>query len=72
MPNKYYESGFFNIPIVCAKGTYVGQRVVDNGMGWTIDTDKKSISNFLDEMTMSELVDCHEKIKTLDKKYFVA
>ncbi len=72
MPNKYYESGFFNIPIICAKGTYVGERVIDNGMGWTIDTDRKSISDFLNEITLSELVDCHKKIKTLDKKYFVA
>nr|WP_288936041.1 hypothetical protein [uncultured Allomuricauda sp.] len=72
MPNKYYESGFFNIPIVCAKGTYVGKRVLENKMGWTIDKDKKSIYDFLNAITMSELIDCHEGIKTLDKKYFVA
>ena len=72
MPNKYYESGFFNIPIVCAKGTYVGERVLENKMGWTIDTDKKSISDFLNTITISELMDCHENIKTLDKQYFVA
>ncbi|WP_421811686.1 hypothetical protein [Flagellimonas sp.] len=72
MPNKYYESGFFNIPIVCAKGTYVGERVLENKMGWTIDTDKNSISDFLNTITISELMDCHENIKTLDKQYFVA
>nr|WP_297782564.1 hypothetical protein [uncultured Allomuricauda sp.] len=72
MPNKYYESGFFNIPIVCANGTYVGERVLENKMGWTIDTDKESISDFLNTITMSELMDCHENIKTLDKQYFVA
>ena len=26
MPNKFYESGFFNIPIVCAENTYVGKK----------------------------------------------
>lgn len=41
-------------------------------MGWTIDTDKESISDFLNTITMSELMDGHESIKTLDKQYFVA
>ncbi|MEW2921832.1 hypothetical protein AB1A65_10215 [Muricauda sp. ANG21] len=72
MPNKFYESGYFNIPIVCATNTYVGKRVVEQGMGWTIDTDKESISNFLDNISTAKLFEYHERIKTLDKALFVA
>lgn len=70
MPNKYYESGFFNVPIVCAKNTYVGQRAKDNKMGWIIDTDKDSISQFLNNITLNELNECHAAIKKLDKTLF--
>ncbi|MCL6266228.1 hypothetical protein [Flagellimonas myxillae] len=72
MPNKFYESGFFNIPIVCATKTYVGERVLKQNMGWTIDTDYDSISNFLNELDVQKLRGYHENIKRLDKGYFVA
>lgn len=71
MPNKFYESGFFNIPIVCATETYVGERVLSKKMGWTIDTDFESISNFLNTISVSELVENHENIKKLDKSQFI-
>lgn len=72
MPNKFYESGFFNIPIVCATKTYVGERVLKQQMGWTIDTDYKSISDFLNSLTVETLMEYHGKIKKLDKGNFVA
>lgn len=71
MPNKFYESGFFNVPIVCATGTYVGERVLEQGMGWTIDIDYDSISEFLNSMTIRELETYHQKIKELDKGQFI-
>lgn len=71
MPNKFYESGFFNIGIVCATGTYVGKRVLEQGLGWTIDTDFDSISHFLNTISISELIECHENIKKLDKSHFI-
>ncbi len=71
MPNKFYESGFFNIPIVCATKTYVGQRVLEQGLGWTIDPDFNSISNFLNNISLAELNECHGNIKNLDKGHFI-
>lgn len=71
MPNKFYESGFFNIPIVCATGTYVGQRVLEQGLGWTIDTDINSISSFLNTISIPELVERHKYIKKQDKSHFI-
>lgn len=70
MPNKYYESGFFNVPIVCAENTYVGQRVVENRMGWAIGIEEKAIAEFLNSLTVAELHSCHEAIKKLDKHDF--
>ena len=70
MPNKFYESGFFNIPIVCATNTYVGKRVIKQNMGWTIDTDYESISNFLNNLTFKELEEYHNNMQQLDKSYF--
>jgi hypothetical protein len=70
MPNKYYESGFMNVPIICATNTYVGQRAVDLGMGWMIDIDQASIQLFFDTLTIQDLLDTQTKIKTLDKELF--
>ncbi|MDE3743513.1 hypothetical protein [Maribacter polysaccharolyticus] len=70
MPNKYYESGFFNIPIVCASKTYVGRRTVQNGMGWMVDIDQNSLSKFLTELKIEDLLLKHNKIKKLPKDMF--
>ena len=70
MPNKYYESGFFNIPIVCAENTYVGKRVLEQNMGWTIGTSYEEISKFLNNLKIENLIENHKKIKELDKSLF--
>jgi hypothetical protein len=70
MPNKFYESGFFNIPIVCAENTYVGRRVLEVDMGWTIGIDYQSISNFLNNLRIEDILKCHLNIKKLDKAQF--
>jgi succinoglycan biosynthesis protein ExoL len=70
MPNKYYESGYMNIPILCATNTYVGKRAVDLGMGWMVDIDQISIANFFENLKMTDLEECHQRIKLLDKDLF--
>lgn len=70
MPNKYYESGYFNIPIVCAENTYVGRRVLEQKMGWTTGTSKSEISAFLNELTVEDVINCHKNISQLDKELF--
>lgn len=72
MPNKFYESGFFNIPIVAATETYVGQRVLDQGLGWTCGISFEEISKFLTELQIKDIVQTHENIKKLDKSAFEA
>jgi len=70
MPNKFYESGYFNIPIVCAKGTFVGEKTIEMQMGWTIEPDEQSIEEFLGSISIADLVTCHERIKTMDRALF--
>lgn len=70
MPNKFYESGFFNVPILCATNTYVGKRAKELKMGWVCDIDEQSIQHFFENLTVSEILRCHENIKKLDKSMF--
>lgn len=70
MPNKYYESGFFNIPIVAATNTFVGEMVNKMEMGWTIDATEESFQNFLTKINMRDIEKRHQHIKTLDKTLF--
>tara|TARA_Y100001935_G_C17309782_1_gene515004 strand:+ start:4981 stop:5946 length:966 start_codon:yes stop_codon:yes gene_type:complete len=70
MPNKFYESGFFNVPILCATNTYVGKRAEELKMGWTCDITELSIKNFLSSLTIDDIKICHERMKKLDKALF--
>lgn len=70
MPNKYYESGYFNIPIVCAENTYVGDRVVEHKMGWAIETQIAEIESFITKLTLEDLKECHMRLKSMDKMLF--
>ncbi|WP_162031269.1 glycosyltransferase family protein [Chryseobacterium potabilaquae] len=71
LPNKYYESGFFNIPIVCSKNTFLSTLVEKNNMGWSIDIDYDSLKCFFDNLTVTDLKKKHDNIKLLDKKIFI-
>lgn len=70
MPNKFYESGFFNVPIICASETYVGKRAVELQMGWTCGIDEASIKDFFENLDTEQILECHERIKKLDKSMF--
>jgi hypothetical protein len=70
MPNKFYESGYFNIPLVCSRNTYVAERVINMGMGWVIEPTMCGIETFFSELTIKKIVDCHQKIKEIDKSNF--
>jgi hypothetical protein len=71
LPNKYYESGFFNIPIVCSTKTSLSKKVLGNRMGWAINPDFDGLKSFFDNITLDEIIDKHNNIKKLDKNLFV-
>lgn len=70
LPNKYYESGFFNIPILCSKNTFLSELVEENDMGWSIDIDKKNLETFFDNISINEILIKHNNIKKIDKSLF--
>jgi len=70
MPNKFYESGYFNVPIVCSTGTFVGEKAIEMQLGWVIEPQEEAIENFLGSITINDLVNCHERIKTMDRSLF--
>ncbi len=43
LPNKYYESAFFHVPILCRVNTEVGKKSVKNGIGFMIDIENYEI-----------------------------
>ena len=71
MPNKFYESGFFNIPIVVSTNTYVGEKVLDFGMGWEIDPTFNGINDFFKNLTLDNIINVHKHIKNLNKSHFI-
>ncbi|WBU88812.1 hypothetical protein [Cellulophaga omnivescoria] len=72
MPNKYYESGFFNIPIICSDNTYLSDRVLEHNMGWSIGISEDEMNVFFNNLTLSKIEDKHNNIKKLDKLLFEA
>ena len=71
MPNKYYESGFFNIPIVCSTKTFLSEKVLENNLGWAINPDYDGLKLFIDGLTIKDIIEKHNEIQKLDKKLFV-
>lgn len=71
MPNKYYESGFFNIPIVCSSNTFLSEKVLENNMGWAINPDYEGLKTFIESITIEDIIEKHNEIQKLDKKLFV-
>lgn len=70
MPNKFYESGFFNMPILCATNTYVGERALELNMGWVCDITENAIEDFFSKLSVDDILATHENIKQLDKSQF--
>lgn len=70
MPNKFYESGFFNIPIVCSCNTYVGDQVMKLKIGWVIEPTIMGIDKFISSITINDIIEKHEASKKLDRCLF--
>ena len=55
-PNKLYESIYFGTPIIATKGTFLGNRVKELGIGYRIDaSNNNSIIKFLESLNLKEL-----------------
>jgi succinoglycan biosynthesis protein ExoL len=70
LPNKFYESGYFNIPIVCSSNTYVGEKVLELKIGWVIDPTFRGIDCSIKELTIKDIIDIHIRQTNLNKEIF--
>ena len=51
LPNKLYEAMYFQVPIITTKGTYLGQRVRENKIGYEIECcDLEDIGRKIDNV----------------------
>lgn len=62
IPNKYFESLYFGIPIVAAANTSLAERVRTNGCGFVVDPSGSDFAeHFLDTLTQGALEDASRR-----------
>lgn len=55
-PNKLYESCFFRVPLVVSKSTFLEKRVLNMGVGYSIDsTNESEIISFIKSINQESL-----------------
>ena len=68
-PNKLYESIFFNCPIIVSKGTFLGNKVEELGIGFAIDSmNNESITTFLNSLPDMDYVEKVEYCSNYSKE----
>jgi hypothetical protein len=69
LPNKYYESAFFHIPIICRSNTEVGKKAKDNMIGFEIDiSTSKSFSDGLLSISKYDIDEAKTKCNAIETK----
>ena len=43
--NKYCDGAIFRIPQICTKGSYMGEKVEEHGVGCAIDMDSATLAD---------------------------
>ena len=68
-PNKLYEVIYYNCPIIVADGTFVGRKVKQLNVGYTIDQgDAASLKAFVNSIHQSDFDEKVAAIKAIDKE----
>ena len=71
-PNKFYESLYFDTPIIVSEGTFLAEKVRRFNSGYVIDAmDNNSIENFINSLTIDDLDNKIASIKKVPKNYSV-
>lgn len=68
-PNKFYESLYFDTPIIVSKGTFLGEKVQRYNSGYVIDaSDDTSIESFVSGLITEDIEEKILSIKKVPKK----
>lgn len=71
-PNKLYESIFYEKPIVVSKGTFLEEKVIRLGIGYSIDAmDEEEIVSFVNELDESDLQKKINNASAIDKNSLI-
>lgn len=67
-PNKFYESLYFDTPIIVSEGTFLGEKVCRYNSGYVIDAmNDESIEQFISNLTPEDLANKVASIKKVPK-----
>lgn len=74
LPNRLYEAGFFNRPLVARQGTALGERIAAQGSGWTLvePLDLALRAFFVGELTPEAYATVQGRMARLPRSLFVA
>lgn len=71
-PNKIYESIYFETPIIVSEGCFLGDKVKELNIGYTVNAlDDKAIKELIDLLAVENSNDKIESIKRLGKDYAI-
>lgn len=71
-PNKIYESVYFETPIIVSEGCFLGDKVKELNIGFTVNAlDKIAVKQLIDSLTPEIVDDKIESIKQIGKEYAI-
>ncbi|APG65039.1 hypothetical protein LPB136_06560 [Tenacibaculum todarodis] len=72
LPNKLYESIYFNVPIIVSKNTFLWKQVKSLGIGLCVDDSQNEIEfNFEEKLKLENLEKYKENISKIEENYLI-
>ncbi|WP_214228896.1 hypothetical protein [Pedobacter sp. B4-66] len=70
LPNKLYESIYFNVPIIVSSNTYLSEKVLEYGVGisWDINNISKLPGNLIELASTTKYQELIDSCKKLDRE----
>lgn len=68
-PNKIYEAIYFETPIIVSKGTFLGDKVLRLGVGYTVDPlNEEEIISFIRGLSIANMKEKVENMRKISKE----
>lgn len=73
LPNRLYEGGYFNVPVLALKSHHTGKYVERNGLGWSFDQPlEKSLRIFFEKLNWDTYRFMRERVSSSPTSAFVS
>ena len=71
-PNKLYEAIYYNTPIIVSSNCYLGDKVLQLGVGYAIDAlNDNEIISFIKGLSLDSINEKKKTIESIDKHYAI-